>query len=165
MIKIRKARVEDAKTIVEINVATWKTAYKGLLPDNFLAQRNVTDKRIEGTIESINKNQRIWLVAEEDNQIIGFCCGGEARDENFPAKHELCAIYVLQSNQNKGVGQALLNEFKNQINNQSFYLYALKGNQKAINFYIKNGGVLVPEYEKKLPVPTIEAKEILFFFA
>lgn len=134
------------------------------MPDDFLQQRNITEKRIQGTINSINSSDSIWLIAEQNNQVIGFCCGGKARDENFPAEYELCAIYVMQSKQNKGAGQKLLNEFKTKIDNQPFYLYALKGNNKAINFYIKNGGIELPEYEKDLPIESINAKEILFYF-
>ena len=164
MINIRKATVSDAECIANINVATWKTAYKDLLPDDFLQQRNVTEKRIQSTANSINNGERIWLVAQKDNQVIAFCCGGKARDENFPAEYELCAIYVLQSNQNQGVGKALLDEFRKQIDNKPFYLYALKGNNKATKFYTKNGGTELPEYEKDLPIPNIQAKEILFYF-
>jgi len=36
--KIRKATPSDAYNIAKVQVDTWKTAYKNIVPDNFLNQ-------------------------------------------------------------------------------------------------------------------------------
>ncbi len=164
MIKVRIAIPNDAPIISKINVETWKVCYKGMLPDDFLNNRNLTDDRILATQNKIKANDTIYLVAELNDEVIGFCCGGKARDENYPFKYELVAIYVYPLRQNKGAGKALLNEFKKAINNEPFYLYALKQNINAHNFYQKNGGKELPEYKKILPQKDFIVEEVLFAF-
>ena len=164
MINIRKSQEKDAKRMVEINVETWKVAYRNLLPDEYLDNRNVTQKRITDLANKLKDNEIISFVAEIDGEIVGFCNGGEARDKDYPFEYELCAIYVHPSYQNKGIGQALFDAFKVKTQDCPFYLYALKGNLPAISFYIKNGGLEIPEYEKALPIENVDATEILFAF-
>ena len=164
MLKVRKATPNDALIIAKINVDTWKVCYKGMLPDDFLEKWNLTDDRIIAVENKIKQKDTIYFVAEIECKVIGFCCGGKARDENYPFKYELVAIYVLPSMQNKGAGKALLNEFKKAINNEPFYLYALKQNFKAHEFYQKNGGKKLPEYEKILQRDDFNIEEVLFAF-
>ena len=95
--------------------------------------------------------------------VMRICRDGE-NDKDYPFEYELCAIYVHPSYQNKGIGQALFDAFKAKTQDCSFYLYALKGNLPAISFYIKNGGLEIPEYEKALPIENVDATEILFAF-
>ena len=47
MLKIRKASISDAKDIAEINIITWKISYKGLFTNEFLASRNINEKKEE----------------------------------------------------------------------------------------------------------------------
>ena len=62
---IRKAKPKDAKRVAEINVIGWHTAYKDLVPDDFLAKWQVTDRRIERFCEKIK-----------------FFCGGARRSSD-----------------------------------------------------------------------------------
>ncbi len=164
MIAVRPAIPADAAKIAEINVITWKQAYKGLLPDDFLAARNLTGARIQGIAAWIARKDVIYLVAEQEGEIIGFLAGGIPRDENYPFLHEIQAIYVSPACQHKGVGQALFDEFRHRIGNSPFYLYALKGNVPAAAFYRKNGGIERPEYERPLPKLNLPTQEVLFAF-
>ena len=164
MINIRKSQEKDAKKMVEINVETWKIAYRNLLPDEYLDNRNVTEERITKLANTLKENEIISFVAEVNGDVVGFCNGGEVRDKDYPFDYELFAIYVHPAYQNKGVGQALFDAFKAKTQDCPFYLYALKDNVPATSFYIKNGGLEIPEYEKKIPVENIDATETLFAF-
>lgn len=163
MLTVRQAVAEDALKIIEINVQTWKVAYKGLIPDEFLANRNVTKEKIERMQTEIQAEQSIHLVAVDNNEIIGFCIGGKARDKDLPYDYELRAIYVLPTAQCRGAGTALINAFRSIINAE-FYCYALAGNANASAFYRKSGGVEHPEYARKLPHPQLDVNEICFVF-
>ncbi len=163
-VKVRTAVVKDAHRMVEINVQTWKTAYAGLLPDEFLQKRKVTEERIQKLAEQIAQGQYIILAAEVDNSVVGYLCGGMARDKNYPYAYELSAFYVLKEYQHCGVGQMLFDEFKARINSQSFYAYMLKGNNLALRFYQKNGGVEMPQYQRPLPTEEFVGEEILLAF-
>ena len=164
MLKIRHATLSDAKSIAIINVTTWKNAYKGLLPDNFLANRNLSEKRIEYIENQIKNKDDICLVAELDNKIIGYCIGGIPRQYADIFCYELRAFYVLPEHQKIGVGKAIFNKFKEIVSGKPFYLYALSSNQKAINFYEKNGGIILPEYAQKLPHPELDADESMLAY-
>ena len=164
MIKVRRANIDDAYKIAQINVNTWNEAYKGLLPDSLLKKRTVSEERVLGIVNKITEPDFIFLVSEYNNEVVGFCCGGLARDENYPFKYELRALYVLPQFQTKGIGKALINEFKKKINNNPFYLYALKSNINAHNFYKKMGGTELAQYEKLISKDDLKIEEVLFAF-
>lgn len=164
MIHIRKAKISDAKDITYINITTWKDAYKGLLPDDFLANRNLSEERIEYVKNRIENTTDICLVAEFDKQIVGFCIGGKPRQYNNIFEFELRAFYVLPDYQRNGIGKALFDKFKEIVSGKPFYLYTLSNNQKAIRFYEKNGGMIIPEYAQKMPHPDLDADETLLAY-
>ena len=137
MLKIRYAVLSDAEDIAVINVTTWKIAYKGLIPDEFLANRNLNDKRIENIKKQIKNQYNICLVAEQNNKITGYCIGGLPRQYNDVFQFELRAFYVLPEYQRTGIGKAIFDKFKEIVAGKPFYLYALSANHKAIDFYTK----------------------------
>ncbi len=138
MNNIRKANIDDALIITEISIETWKKAYAELLPQALLANRKVDEKRINSWKENILNSDYTVLVYENE-KVCGYLWGGKKRDDiNVP--YEIYAIYVNPEYQRAGIGQALINEYKKQINNQPFYLYMLKGNVAASAFYKKMGG-------------------------
>ena len=164
MLKIRHAVLSDSESIGIINVITWKDAYKGILPDDFLANRNLSDKRIRYIKNQIENQDDICLVAELDNKIVGFCIGGLPRQYNDVFQFELRAFYVLPEYQRTGIGKAIFDKFKEIVAGKPFYLYALSANHKAINFYTKNGGIIMPEYTQKIPHPDLDADETLLAY-
>ena len=146
---IRKAKTEDAKHVAEINVIGWQTAYKDLVPADFLAKWQVTEKRVENFKKAIENVANVFLIAEEEGQVIGYLHGGKNKKGEglVPIDYEVYGLYVDPAFQRKGVGRMLLAEFKKQIQNQEFFLYAMKGNEKAMTFYTKVGGKRAPEYD------------------
>ena len=54
---IRKATKQDARVIAEINVKTWKVAYKGLLSDEILDKRCVTEEKVQYLKDSIGEDK------------------------------------------------------------------------------------------------------------
>lgn len=146
---IRTAKPEDAKRVAEINVVGWHTAYKDLVPADFLDKWQVTEKRIENFQKAIENTTHIFLVAEEKGQVIGYLHGGKNKKGEgiVPIDHEVYGLYVDPAFQRKGIGRSLLREFKKQIQNQAFFLHAMKGNEKAMAFYTKIGGTRSPEYD------------------
>ena len=49
---IRKAKIEDAQTILDINIQSWKDTYKDIFPQTFLDNLNPEDAN---TIENCKK--------------------------------------------------------------------------------------------------------------
>ncbi len=160
--KIRKAIVDDALIISEISVDTWKKAYDGLLPQELLAGRKVDEKRINSWKENI-LNSDYTVLVYEDEKICGYLWGGKKRDD-IDVPYEIYAIYVNPKYQRAGIGQALIKEYKKQINNQPFYLYMLKGNVSASAFYKKMGGKENKLYNRELSVGAHNIEEEIYIF-
>lgn len=159
---IRRAKPQDARAITEINVSTWKDTYKGLLDDAILEARKVDEKRIAGWLSRIEDPSFIVLIYEDEN-ILGYLWAGPARDKQC-IKNEVYALYVQAKAQRRGVGSGLLKEYKKMIKDDSFYLYALKSNKKADEFYKKMGGVPCLEATRKIEEKNHIIEEICYIF-
>lgn len=99
---VRAATLADAPAIASVHVRTWQTAYRGLMPDELLADLSV-ERRTELWQRMIPRGI-VW-VAETDGEVVGFASAGPSRDNDAP--FELYAIYVLESAQGTGLGAAL----------------------------------------------------------
>ncbi len=162
MNKVRRANINDALAISEININTWKNAYEKLLPKEFLENRNVDEKRINSWKENIANINYIVLVYE-DKKVFGYLWAGKKRDV-IDIPYEIYAIYVSPESQRLGIGQTLINEYKKVINNQPFYLYMLKGNLPASAFYKKIGGITNPLYDKTSSIGNKNIEEEIYIF-
>ncbi|MET9628131.1 GNAT family N-acetyltransferase [Lentzea sp. NPDC006480] len=96
---VRLAEVSDAPAVASVQVQTWRTAYKGLMPDEVLDGQSV-EARTSMWQRAI-PNGGVW-VALVDDAVVGFASAGPSRDPD--AAFELYAIYVLSSAAGKGLG-------------------------------------------------------------
>ena len=106
-IQVRPATVRDAKTIAEIHVNTWHTAYAGLVPDDYLKGMSV-DKLQAQWRESIQYSEPQVVVALDGNAIVGFAGFDRTRDpKTKPTTGEIWAMYVASDYWGEGAGLAL----------------------------------------------------------
>ncbi len=143
-ITIRPARADDAHGIATVHVKTWHTAYTGLMPQDLLDSLDI-DQRAKHWQEIIQamKPTKINVVAEHDNQIIGWCTAGTSRDEDAPANSgEVYGIYVLAEHQGSGVGSRLIEAAEKWLVQHKFSrstLWVLDTNAKSIKWYTSKG--------------------------
>lgn len=162
--KIRYAEVFDAFIITKIHCDTWQKCYANLIPQEILQKRVFSQERVLRWENRIKEQKQFVLVAENDEGIVtGFVWGGIGREEKLPYQYELYALYVDDKAQGEGYGSALINAFAKEIKSD-FYLFALKGNEKAKRFYLKNGGLLKPEFSKTQQEGDIFLEEECFVF-
>jgi GNAT superfamily N-acetyltransferase len=164
MIKIEKAIPEDALGIAIVNVYTWRTAYSGLIPDKII------DSRIDRVIEIANRNRidieesNTFIVAKEDNTIIGFAWYGESRNEEFVDSGEIYALYVLSGFQEKGIGRDIftlcIEELK-KLGCSSVIINCLEGNN-SMEFYKHMGGKVVSKRKDKIQGVYLSSDILLF---
>lgn len=76
--KIEKAQIEDAKSIVEINIKEWKNTYKGIFPNKFLENLSKTE---EESIEKCKNKINEYIVCKINNRIVGFLRFGKNKKE------------------------------------------------------------------------------------
>ncbi|WP_343069260.1 GNAT family N-acetyltransferase [Lysinibacillus agricola] len=108
--KIRKANIQDAQGIGKVHVDSWRTTYKGILPDDFLNNLSY-EQRTELWKKNISDATNYVLVAEnEQDEIIGFATGGTRKTNSVPNAIDLTSIYLLEEYHGKGIGKQLLKE-------------------------------------------------------
>ncbi|MBR6231764.1 MAG: GNAT family N-acetyltransferase [Alphaproteobacteria bacterium] len=146
MLKIRPATEKDTLAITTINVLGWKQGYSGLMPNSILDAMVVNEKRIERMKEVISSAE-ICLVAEDESKVVGFLTGGKTRNKDIPYPYEIYVFYVHPDHWRAGIGTALMQAFKKKIKGAPFGVYMLDGNERALNFYQKMGGIRCPKFD------------------
>jgi ribosomal protein S18 acetylase RimI-like enzyme len=136
------ASVDDAKAIAEVHVATWQSAYAGIIPADFLEGLSV-EKREAYWREEIPLGKQKIAVAKIDGQMAGWVSYGKSRDEDAQSHTaEIWAIYVSPNYWSSGVGRQLWLHAKTDLLNEGFQsisLWVLEQNARAIDFYRKAG--------------------------
>ncbi|MEO0794133.1 MAG: GNAT family N-acetyltransferase [Verrucomicrobiota bacterium] len=141
--KVRTPEIRDARSIAEIHVQSWRSAYRGIMPQRLLDNLDVGER--EEMWQRILESQcRQNLVLELESRIIGWSAFGKARDEDLnPNKvAELYGIYLLQEYWGNGYGSELWQSSLNSIietDAQSVVLWVLKENRRAVRFYSRHG--------------------------
>lgn len=140
--RIRRAETGDEKNIASVIISTWKNAYQGIVPDEFLISLN-TEKHEKLFKEHIKEQKETIMILEnDDGRIIAMVSGGEDRSGDFDC--EIVAIYVLPEYQKQGYGKLM---FKNILkehkknNYKSMIIWTFEKNKDQM-FYEKLGGTI-----------------------
>ncbi len=122
---VRPAKPEDAAAIGKIYCDSWKAAYKGIVPQDYLDSLTPEDRTI---------NPADYLVLESEEGVVF----GLAR----PDWGELRAIYLLPEYWRKGSGTALFQAAEAELGRRGYsryFLWAFCENAQARRFYEKMG--------------------------
>src|SRR6476469_3116310 len=110
MVELRDATRGDAHAIATVQVASWRAAYQGLMPDEVLAGLSVSAREQFwlGAL-SAPPPQTTMLLATTGATVLGFASSGPPLDaeDSDPATGELYAMYVDPDVWGQGVGAAL----------------------------------------------------------
>jgi GNAT superfamily N-acetyltransferase len=140
---IRPAQLTDVEGIARVHVESWRTTYKGIMPDEVLATLSV-EQRAETWRRPLSnpESASIIYVAEIDGQIVGFAAGGPERTGHAVYKAELYAIYLLQAYQGRGIGRALVKAVVEPLIDKGYkaMLIWVAAKNPATNFYAALGG-------------------------
>ena len=140
---VRSAAPRDAKAIAEIHVATWKAAYQGLIPDDFLKAMTV-EKRLAYWREAIEFSDPQILVATDAEKVIGFVGFDRSRDAGTKSTvGEIWALYVAPEHWRQGAGLALWDGARDGLKEEGctqVTLWVLVANERALQFYEQAAG-------------------------
>jgi GNAT superfamily N-acetyltransferase len=147
---IRRGVIEDAKAASRAHADTWRTSYRGLVPDALLD--GLKDDRWEAGWRRGFDNldpTRVVHVAEIGGKIVGLVGGGRAR-AGAPAGYvgEVYALYVRPEHQGKGIGRALLRVTAHALVERGLVpivIWTLFNNPASRGFYESVGGVTIGE--------------------
>ena len=143
-ITYRAATINDIPQIAKVHVEAWKKSFVGLVADEYLAGLSV-EKRLKAFERRFSDGifYKI-LVAETENQIVGFVDFGLARDKR-PFDIEIFAFYLLQEFQRQGIGEKLFGACQKEILANDFNSMCLDALEISPyrKFYEKMGGEIM----------------------
>ena len=109
-IEIRNLTANDVLGVAQIKVDGWRTAYKGIMDDEFLNSLDV-ETQAQQFAECVGSNN--FIVAILNGEVVGFCrfIYDNSLSPNIDyADCELTAIYVRPDLKNQGIGTKMFKE-------------------------------------------------------
>lgn len=143
MPKIRPARPDDLEPIARLHVASWLSAYRGILPDDVLDRLDPAD-RLRDWSGWFAVPEANTYTAIEHHKLVGFArvipvCDGAGAP---PRAAEISHLYVAPDAQSMGVGRALLARAFEDISGRGLeqaVLWVIEKNYRARAFYERAG--------------------------
>ncbi|MDP9182967.1 MAG: GNAT family N-acetyltransferase [Actinomycetota bacterium] len=154
--EVRRVRREELRAAHETRLATWRVAYRGIVPDDHLAALVLDDESLSRFEQRFDEGIGRTFAAFDDDAVVGMSVAGRCRDEDREGQEELYAIYVLPSHWGAGVGQALW-----EASAPFTSLWVLEANARARAFYARNG--FRPDITKEITfgAPLTEVRYVL----
>jgi GNAT superfamily N-acetyltransferase len=137
---VRRATVQDAAGIADVQVRTWRDAYAGIVEREKLEARAVG--REQHWREILSGGTPTW-VADDDGRIVGTMSAAASRDDDAaPHTGEVWLMYVAPEAQGRGIGAALMNEALGRLRAlgcETATLWVFEANTAARRFYERMG--------------------------
>jgi GNAT superfamily N-acetyltransferase len=135
----------DADAIARIHVAAWCETYRGLIPDAVIESYSEEKRHAQWRQGLVlgSAGPAVFVANDAEDALIGFGAAGKARDPALESDAEIYAVYLLQSAQGRGAGQALMQALFAAMaarGHRSVGLWVFTGNATARRFYERMGG-------------------------
>lgn len=133
--EIRYALDSERMEISKVHAASWRFAYKGIIPQDYLDK--IQDGRWADRMDVTRT-----LVCVEDGRIVGTSTISKSRLERLPDCGEVISIYLLPDRIGKGYGKALMTAALSELKARGFdevFLWVLEENERARRFYERFG--------------------------
>jgi len=138
---IRPMGLTDIPRKAEIHVFGWRSAYRGIISDEFLFTKMLVSKQIERFTEFLNSKDTDNYVFD-DGIIKAILTISPCRDTDKPDAFELCGIYVDPFFKGQGIGTALTlhtEKIAAERGYKEICLWTFEKNTPARAFYEKLG--------------------------
>ena len=150
MLNIRKATLSDWQDLQLVCQTSWQETYKNIYSPAYIEkvfQIFYSEERLGQDIAESSEQWHGYWLAEENGQVLG-CIGGGMNEEG---EANVYVLYVLPSQQKRGIGHALLVALT-QYQKETFqaskqWVSVAEGNRIGIPFYEKEGFVFVEARE------------------
>lgn len=141
-VTIRPATPADAERIAAVHIASWREAYRGAVPDEFLDGLDGASHAHEWhrRISELSRGEHVWVAIDED-ELVGFAHLGPSRDEDAErTTMEIYAIYLDPQAWGRGVARELMRTALAAVPaGSAVTLWALDTNERARHFYRRSG--------------------------
>jgi len=145
---VRPARTGDLLGAAEARIASWRAAFTGLVPQDFLDAMNAEATATSWAASLAAGRSRLYVALTGD-RVIGYAGVGPERDRDAPANTgELYALYVHPHHWGTGAGRALTDAALADLRNAgctAAWLWVLEANTRARRFYTRYGFTETPD--------------------
>jgi len=140
---IHKALPEDAQNYADCHISCWQTAYKGIVPDEYLEKMLVDRQKMVDRYKERLTNpgtcEHYCVLYEE--KMIGFITIDKSIKNDDLNNTGIWAVYLIEEFRNRGFGKKMLDfsikELKS-VAPKEISLWVFEENVKARRFYEKN---------------------------
>ena len=162
---IRLATPADAGAMAKVHDRSYRTFYRGILPDEALARRTVEERAAEWR-HAIEEGVGVAVAAIVDGEIIGVSFAFEDTADDLPAATgQLSTLFIDPDHIRMGRGSDLLDAavawFREQ-GHTSAVLWCLEGNNRARRFYEARGWTLDPSALPRQIGPYQDVRELRY---
>ena len=140
-ISVRTARRDDAFGIAAVHDASWRSAYRGIIPG--LELEKMVERRGPVWWDRAVRQKACVLVLERGGEIAGYATTGRNRSRRIQAAGEVYELYLKPDHQGVGLGRRLFESALGALaasGNRSILTWVLEDNEPAIGFYETLGG-------------------------
>jgi len=149
---IRRATVRDVQELAKVNLDSWTEAYRHLLPASeidSLTPETLAESWHQHLTNPLPRSET-WVVAQSDTVLAysRFYPSIDSDDDSTKVA-TIGSIYVLPERWREGLGGSLISVVLEAIRDYGFTeatLHVLVANQRAREFYERDGWVLDAEY-------------------
>ena len=138
MISVRTAQIQDIAGISHLLATSWKTAYRGIVDDDYLDSLGY-DHWVDYLTSALSGDTVFSMVLSENQEIVGASVLGKSETEN---EVHLISLYLLPEKIGLGYGHKFYGEIEKEIRNKGFKkcaLDVLEKNKRAVKFYKAHG--------------------------
>lgn len=150
---IRHAIPTDSAALARVQIDSWRSAYRGLLPDAYLAQFTYEEQTQDWRdLIAEPGTQRLYVATDEADEVIGYALCRPADEDGFGYQMELVAIHVLPTHKRQGVGRRLIAALTEEFAREgisSLMLWVLADNPVRA-FYERLGGQWLGEMQREI---------------
>lgn len=144
-ITIRLAELSDAPAMAEIHARSWESAYKDILPAEYIKKQS--EKRPAMWQSILSRENKIQYIIEADGKPAGMVCVGEPQHENIEIFNdggidgsfcELHGIYLHPDYYRRGIGTRAMRfaiEKGRAAGKSNMILWVFAENTGSIRFY------------------------------
>jgi len=157
VISIRTARLGDEVQIARVHDSAWREAYQGVIPGREL-ERMILRRGPAWWRQAIRGGTRLMVLDFADT-VAGYASYGRNRMPTLAYSGEIFELYVAPEYQGGGLGKRMFDAARDDMAAHgylSFVVWALAGNDRALEFYRRLGGAIVRRAPERFGAETRE---------
>ena len=146
LVTYRPITASDAATIARIHATSWRSVYRGILPDPYL-DREIDNDRLTHWQRRLSAptERDVGVLALQDGAPVGFIFA--VRDEDKGWGSMLDNLHVLPEHKGHGIGRGLMREVVASLtragSTRGLHLWVYEANADACSFYERHGAAFL----------------------